>query len=80
MKREKLPDYGYIYADELADKLQVIVDELRNMSENTIIHGNSNTYGMGSHMLCQIDPYVGFVNLYDPDTIEYEDYFGVDEE
>lgn len=78
--REKLPDYGYIYADELADKLQEIVDELRNMPENSIIRGNANTYRMGSHMLCQIDPYVGFVNLNDPDTMEYEEYFGSEDE
>lgn len=78
--REKLPNYGYIYADELADKLQAIVDELRNMPENTIIHGNANTYNMDSYMLCQIDPYVGYVNLDNPNTMEYEDYFGCEDE
>lgn len=78
--REKLPDYGYCYADELADKLQAIVDELRNMPENTIIRGTANTYNMGSYMLCQIDPYVGFVNLESPNTLEYEEYFGCEDE
>lgn len=78
--REKLPDYNYIYADELADRLEKIVENLRNMPEDTIIHGNSNTYNMGSYMLCQIDPYVGFINLENPDTMEYEEYFGSEDE